>query len=237
MDSLQSGLSCVDTHMFILDLGGYFMFEWLIGGCHNSVLLNNLFYCREKTDCYYTTAQCLLRLPRMNLHVFQALDNIDYHPIWVVSQLSASSILLGLTPWDKSEEVLSVTTQTIVSTFSTPDLWRFFDTDNHMTVLWQPVSKVMCEYVCLNTGKVVFDGKMIERTEHGKRHAALPAVSLRWVWWSRCVCKPLVFLPVFNSYPSTPSCPFPATLLLLLLTSPCPKAQHNTSTGVQTAAQ
>lgn len=33
--------------------------------------------------------------------------------------------------------------------------------------------------VCVSKG--VFDGKMIEGTEHGKRHAALVAVTLRGV--------------------------------------------------------
>lgn len=124
------------------------------------------------------------------------------------------------------------------SPHSPPQTWRFLDTDNHAAVLWQPVSKVtcVCVCVCLNTSKGVFDGKMIEGMEHGKRHAVLVAVILRGVWWSWCVCEQLVFLSVFNSDPSTPSRPLPAPLLLLLLTSPCPRAQHNTSTGVQTAA-
>lgn len=113
----------------------------------------------------------------------------------------APAILFGLTSWDNSDKVLSLTTQTILFTFSTPDVWRFLDTDNHAAVLWQPVSKVtyVCVCVCLNTSKGVFDGKMIEGMEHGKRHSVLVADILRGVWWSWCVCERLVFLVVFNS--------------------------------------
>lgn len=81
----------------------------------------------EKENTHFLNITLALRffgLPRIISHLFQALNHTDYHPTWSVLWFSAPAILFGLTSSENSDKVLSLTTQTILPSFSAPDMWR-----------------------------------------------------------------------------------------------------------------
>lgn len=140
----------------------------------------------------------------------------------------APAILFGLTSWDNSDKVLSLTTQTILFTFSTPDVWRFLDTDNHAAVLWQPVSKVTYVCVCVCVWTLV-RGCLMERWLRGW-NMAKDIQSSSLTFWEVCDEAGASVSDLFFSLSLTPNRARPPILSLLRFSSRSPRLVPKPST-------